>query len=118
MIFVAASFSLISLLVFRPLVRGGDRAEMLVDSEFPSELEEFELVGFEEDVPESTGSTALGAVGATTATGSGGPGSSPSSEGSFSAVVSSGAWTSSSCNASKLFWFSRCAPAEGVPFGS
>ena len=129
MIFVAASFSLLSLLVFRPLVRGGDRAEMLVESEFPSELEESDLASFEEDVPESTGSMVLGAAGAAAATGSEGPRSSPScggsfsagspsGEGSISAVVSSGAWTSSSCSASNLFRFSRGTPAEGVPFGS
>jgi len=75
---MAASFSLLSLLVFRPLVRGGDRAEMLVESEFPSGLVESDLASFEEGVPESTGTTTLGAAGAAAATGSGGPGSSPS----------------------------------------
>lgn len=116
--FVAASFSLLCLLVFRPLVRGGDGAEMPSDSDLSSDLEESESTSFEGEDPGSARPTASGAAGAAATTGSGGPGSSPTGEGSSSAAVASGAWTSSSCSASKLFWFSRCAPAVGVPFGA
>ena len=38
--FEAASFSLRSLLVFHPLVRGGEEAVKSLELEFPSELDE------------------------------------------------------------------------------
>ena len=38
--FEAASFSLCSLFVFRPLVRGGEGAEKYLELEVPSDLEE------------------------------------------------------------------------------
>jgi len=122
--FVAASFSLLSLLVFRPLVRGGEGAEKPSDSEFPSDLEEESR---EANTKPSwvggscsgirtpflvAGGAALGEASFPTwpmETFSGGterPGGVSPCTGSSVAATAPFSWTSTSCNTSKLFLIS------------
>ena len=102
----AASFSLRSLFVFRPRVRGGDGAELF------SEVFAESLVGTEAvrpAEPEGAGSEARNSF---AATGPGGVESGRlSTAGASFAVVASGSRASSSFSASKLFLFSRGASA-------
>lgn len=125
--FEASSFSLLSLLVFRPLVRGGEGAETPSDSEFPSVVrassgiltlfEAAEGVAF--GVVSSPSVTlasflllrevvtgeATFAIGFTAASSEGadGPGKVSICSGVSISVAASISGSSTSCNASKLF---------------
>jgi hypothetical protein len=106
----AASFSLHTLLVLRPQVRGGDRTELSSDTKVSTEP----LEGTETTISaraEGSGSEAQISL---VATDSGGveSGRLPSARGSSLTVVASGSWASSSFSASKLFLFSRVASTE------
>ena len=106
----AASFSLRSLLVFHPWVRGGDETELSSGSEVSTEsLEGTEAVRPAE--AEGAGSEARDSL---AATGPGGEesGRLPSAGGSSFSVDASGSRASSSFSASKLFLFSSVASAE------
>ena len=106
----ATSFSLRSLLVFLPRVRGGDGNEMSAVSEVSTEpLEGVETTRFA-----GAGSSGSESRISLAATDSGGVESGKlSSAGGFPlTVVVSGSRASSSFNASKLFLFSRVASAE------
>lgn len=119
--FVVASLSLRSLLVFRPLVRRGEGAERPPASEYPSDLdEEFREAKMKPTGAEDLGSyvrTSLLAPGVamlgeaafaiwsttTVSGGSEGPGGLSSYTGASAAATASFSWTSTSCSASKLF---------------
>jgi hypothetical protein len=103
----AASFSLCSLLVFRPRVRGGDGTPDVSTESLAVRPAEAEDDG-------------SGARDSFAATGPGGVefGRLPYAEGSSFFVVASRSGASSSFSASKMFLFSRVASAEGVAFGA
>ena len=101
----AASFSLRALLVFRPLVRGGD-GTLSSGSEVSTETETSRSA-----LAEGSGTEAFAAIVAES-------GGLSSAGGSSLIVVASGSWASSSFNASKLFLVSRVASAVWVAFGA
>jgi hypothetical protein len=109
----AASFSLRTLLVFRPRVRGGDGTELSSGSTEPLEGTEAarpaEAEGFGAETRVSLAATESGGVGF---------GRRSSSGGSSLTAYASGSRASSSFSASKLFLFSRVASAECVAFGA
>jgi hypothetical protein len=106
----AASFSLRTLLVFRPRVRGGDGTELSSGSTEP-------LEGTETARPaEAEGETRVSL--AATESGGVGFGRLSSAGGSSLTADASGSRASSSFSASKLFLFSRVASAECVAFGA
>ena len=102
----AASFSLHALLVFRPLVRGGDGTKLSFGSEVSTETETPRSA-----MAEGSGTEAFAAI----VVDSGGL---SSAGGSSFAVAASGSWASSSFSASKLFLVTRDASAEWVAFGA
>jgi hypothetical protein len=102
----AASFFLRALLVFRPLVRGGDGTELSSGSEVSTETETTRSV-----LAEGSGTKAF----ATIVVESGGL---SSVGGSSLTVVASGSWASSSFSTSKIFLVSRVTSAVWVAFGA
>ena len=119
--FECASASRRSLLVFLPLVRGGDGTEQLSESRSLAELEKEQRASSltageasDGEASETTRPSAVATDGEATTTVSGGVGSGRLSPvgGSSLTAVASGSWASSSYNTSKLFLFSRVASAE------